>query len=112
MDRRTVYQGQIRLETDLLHAQQFGTVALAKLASGVLGPTTIVNGLTCVPTSPASLNVQMTKGEVYQLEPLEATSWSSLPSDTSDIILKRPASTHMALARSELRQAPPTRISL
>lgn len=89
MDRQTIYLGAIPLETDLLHAQQDGMVALAKFSAAVLGATTIVNGFTCTPTSPASLAVNLTKGEVYQLEPLEATAWSSLAADTTDTILKQ-----------------------
>jgi hypothetical protein len=64
-------------------------VALAKLASAVLGTTTIVNGFTCTPTTPASLNVLPTAGEVYQLENLEATAWSSLSANTAYSILKQ-----------------------
>lgn len=89
MDRHTVYSGQIPLETELLGAQQNAMVALAKFSAGVLGATTIVNGFTCVPTTPASLTVNLTKGEIYQLEALEATAWSSLAADTTDIILKQ-----------------------
>jgi hypothetical protein len=89
MDRQTVYFGQIPLETDQLKQSQNSMVALAKLASAVLGTTTIVNGFTCTPTTPASLNVLLTAGEVYQLENLEATAWSSLQANTAYSILKQ-----------------------
>jgi hypothetical protein len=89
MDRQTIYFGQIPLETDLLHAQQNALVALAKLSSGVLGTPTAVNGFTCTPTNPASLNVVLTAGEIYQLENLEATAWSSLPANTAYSIVKQ-----------------------
>lgn len=89
IDRQTVYYGQIPLETDLLHAQQSTMVALAKLSAAVLGTNTVVNGFTCTPTTPASLNVLLTAGEIYQLENLEATAWSSLPANTGVSILKQ-----------------------
>jgi hypothetical protein len=86
MDRQTVYAGQIVLETDQLRQSQNAMVALAKLAAAVLGQTTIVNGFTCTPTTPASLNVLVTAGEVYQLENLEQSSWSTLSTDTHTIL--------------------------
>lgn len=89
MDRQTIYFGQIPLETDLLKAQQNALVALAKFCAGVLGNTTIVNGFTCTPTGPASLNVILTAGEIYQIANLEAAAWSSLPSDITHSILKQ-----------------------
>jgi hypothetical protein len=89
LDRQTIYFGQIPLETDLLHAQQNALVALAKLASGVLGAVTNVNGFTCTPTTPASLSVVLTTGEIYQVENLEGSAWSSLPADLVDSIVKQ-----------------------
>jgi hypothetical protein len=89
MDRLTNYFGQVPLETDLLHTNQNTMVAIAKLAGGVLGLTTAINGLTVTPTGPASLNVLLNEGEIYEMEDLEATSWSSLPADTADTILKQ-----------------------
>src|SRR6185437_7912857 len=86
MDRQTVYFGQLARETDILLAQQNTMVALAKLSSAVLGSTTIVNGFTCVPTGPASLNVVVTAGEVYQLENIEQSIWSSLPVNSNTIL--------------------------
>src|SRR5258708_40049182 len=64
-------------------------VALAKLAAGVLGQTTIVNAFTCAPTTPASLSVLLTPGEIAQLEHLEQTTSSSLPADLAHTILKQ-----------------------
>ncbi|SHG92374.1 hypothetical protein [Bradyrhizobium erythrophlei] len=86
MDRQTIYAGQIPLETDQLKQSQNAMVGLAKLASAVLGSTTIVNAFTVTPTVPASLNVIVTPGEIYQLENLEASAWSSLSPDTHTIL--------------------------
>lgn len=86
MDRQTVYAGQIPLETDILKTGQNMMVGLAKLAAAVLGATTIVDGFTVTPTTPASLNVLVTPGEIHQLENLEQSSWSSLGTDTHSIL--------------------------
>jgi hypothetical protein len=64
-------------------------VALAKLSAGILGQATFANGFTCTPTGPASLNVLLTPGEIYQMENLEQTVWSSLPADLVHSILKQ-----------------------
>lgn len=89
MDRQTVYFAQLARETDILQLQQNTMASLAKLCSGVLGPFTAVNAFTCTPTVPASLNVIVTTGEIYQMENLEQTAWSSLDQDTTHVILKQ-----------------------
>jgi hypothetical protein len=89
MDRVTVYQGQIPLETDILHTGQNTMVALAKLCAGVLGTPTIANNFQCTPTVPATLNVIITPGEIYQIENLEVSNWSSLPADVAHSIVKQ-----------------------
>lgn len=89
MDRPTVYFGQLARETDILTGGQFAMTGLAKLSAGVLGTVNTVNGFTCTPTGPASLNVIVTAGEIYQAENLEQTVWSSLPADTVHTIVKQ-----------------------
>lgn len=89
MDRQIVYPGQIPLETDLLNTNKYAMIALAKLSAAMLGTATIVNGLGCVPTGPASLQVVVNPGEVYSLANIDATAYSSLPADTTHSILKQ-----------------------
>lgn len=89
MDRQIVYPGQIPLETDLLHTNKYAMVALAKLAAAILGTTTVVNGLACVPTDPASMQVTVNPGEMYALMSIDASGYSSLPADTAHNILKQ-----------------------
>lgn len=89
MDRQTVYPGQIPLETDLLNTNKYAMIALAKLAAAMLGTATVVNGLGCVPTGPASLQVVVNPGEVYSLANIDAIAYSSLPADTAHSILKQ-----------------------
>lgn len=89
MDRVTVYPGQVPKETDLLSAQQYAMVGLAEFCFTVLGSPTLVDAFTCTPTSPASLNVLINPGNIYQMENLEATTWSSLPADTAHTVMKQ-----------------------
>lgn len=89
MDRQTIYSGQVVRTVDHLQQSQNAMVALAKFCGAVLGSTSILNGFTCTPTTPASLNVLVTPGEVYQMGNLEQSSWSVLNQDTSHSILKQ-----------------------
>jgi hypothetical protein len=86
MDRQIVYPGQIPLETDLLNSNKFAMVAVAKLAAAMFGTSTIVNGLACVPTGPASLQVVVNPGEMYSLVATDATAYSSLSADAHNIL--------------------------
>lgn len=86
MDRVTVYFGQLAREVDILNTGRNAMVGLAKLASAVLGSTTIVDGFTVTPTTPASLNILVDAGAIYQLANLEQSTWSSLGTDTHNIL--------------------------
>jgi hypothetical protein len=87
MDRLTVEYGQLPLETDLLYAQRFAMVGLAKNAETILGTNTIVDGFALAPTSPAaSMSLVLSPGVIYELENLERTPWSSLSEDTHNIV--------------------------
>lgn len=89
MDRQLVYPGQIPLETDLLNTNKYAMVGLSKLAAALLGTSTLVNGFTCIPTGPASLQVQVTAGEIYSLQNIDSTAYSSLAADTTHQIVKQ-----------------------
>lgn len=89
MDRKMIYPGQIPLETDLLDTNRFALIGLGKLAAAVLGTSTFVNGLACTPTAPASMQVQVAPGEIYSLQNLDGTAYSSLAADTTHSLLKQ-----------------------
>ncbi|QAU22608.1 hypothetical protein EO087_00310 [Dyella sp. M7H15-1] len=89
MRRQIVYPGQVPLETDLLNTNRNVMIALGKLAGAVLGTGGLVNGLAVTPTQPASLSVQMGAGEIYQLENIDNTAYSSLAADTMDTCVKQ-----------------------
>lgn len=89
MDRQIVYPGAIPLDTDPLNIQRNVMVGLSKLAAAMLGTTTLLNGLACTPTSPASLQVYVAPGEIYSLQNLDATAYGSLAADTTHQIVKQ-----------------------
>ena len=103
MDRQIVYPGQIPLETDLLHAQKDALIGLAMACQAVLGTSTVVDGLACTPTTPASLSVTIGQGSLYAVEPVDASAYSSLAADTTDSIVKQ----GIQLAPTTLTLTPP-----
>ncbi|CAI2427938.1 Uncharacterised protein [Serratia proteamaculans] len=86
MDRKIVYPGAIPLETDLLQTNRFAMVGLAKLASAMMGSSTYLHGLECRPAQPASLHVTVAAGEIYSLQNVDGTAYSSLDADTHSIL--------------------------
>lgn len=89
MERVIIYPGQIPLETDLLQTNKNAMIALSKLAAALLGVSTMVNGLTVVPTGPASLSVSVGPGEIYSLQNIDGTAYSSIAADTAHQIVKQ-----------------------
>ncbi|WP_261533127.1 hypothetical protein [Burkholderia multivorans] len=89
MDRQTVYAGQVPLETDLLNTNRNVLVAIGKMLGDMLGSSTFATGLGCVATSPASMNVQVQPGQLYSLQNLDNTAYSSLAADTTHQIVKQ-----------------------
>lgn len=64
-------------------------IAIAKLASSVMGSNTYLNGLACTASSPASMIINIAPGEIYSLQNIDSTAYSSLPADTAHSILKQ-----------------------
>jgi microcystin-dependent protein len=89
VDRQIVYGGAIPLEVDLLNTNKFAMVGLSKLAGAILGTSNIVNGLACAATSPASMSVSISPGEIYSLQNIDGSAYSSLSADTTHQIVKQ-----------------------
>ena len=89
MDRQIVYPGSIPLETDLLNTNKYAMIGLAKLAAAIMGTTTYLRGLTCTPSSPASMVVNVARGEIYSVQNVDNSAYSSLAADTTNTILKQ-----------------------
>jgi hypothetical protein len=78
MDRQIVYPGSIPLDTDLLNVQRNVMAALGYLAQVTLGTSTVVDGLACTPTSPASMAVSIGPGSITQFGVVDTTAFGSL----------------------------------
>ena len=89
MDRQIVYSGQVPQTTDLLNTNRQTMIALAKLCADLFGTSTVVSGLGCVPTTPASMSVTINPGQIYQLANVDGTAYSALPADTTHSLLKQ-----------------------
>jgi hypothetical protein len=88
MDRNIVYPASIPLDTDLLSLNRNAMIGLGYLIQAVLGTTTIVDGLACSPTVPASMTVTVGPGCITQLSTIDQNAYGSLPADTNDPLVK------------------------
>ena len=88
MDRNLVYPGSIPLDTDLLTLNRNMMIAIGYLAQAVLGGSTIVDGLACLPTAPASLGVTVGPGCITQLSVVDTLGYGSMPADPTDPLVK------------------------
>lgn len=89
MDRQIIYPGAIPLETDLLNTNKYAMLGLAKLSAAMMGSSTYLHGLSCTPSSPASMVVNVAKGQIYSLQNVDNSAYSSLAADTANTILKQ-----------------------
>ncbi len=88
MDRNIVYPGSIPLDTDLLSVNRNTMIGLGFLARAILGTNTVVDGLQCQPTSPASMNVVVGPGSITQMGPIDLLAYGSIAADATDQIVK------------------------
>ena len=88
MDRNIVYPGSIPQDTDILYPNRNAMVGIAALTAATLGTSVLVDGLSCTPTTPASLTIAVGPGSITQLSSVDATAYGSLPADVTDQIVK------------------------
>jgi hypothetical protein len=88
MDRNIVYPGSIPLDTDLLSLNRNAMIALGYLAQATLGSSTVVDGLACTPTTPASMTVNVSPGSITLLGPVDSTNYGSLSADVTATLVK------------------------
>jgi len=89
MDRVISNVGESIYEWMFTKPDQNKMTALGKLAAALFGTATLVNGLSCVPTGPASMQVVINPGEIYSQANLEASQCGTLPADSTHQILKQ-----------------------
>src|SRR3954447_10902379 len=89
MDRQIVYQGATPRAVDQLQQNRNTMVALGYLMQAFMGANTLVDGLPCTPTSPASMTVNVGSGSIYSLDQVDATAYGILSADTTDQVVKQ-----------------------
>ena len=89
MDRPIVQTGEIPRSQDVLFGWQQSMVGLAQLAEALIGKATRITGLSVAPTSPATMNVEVQPGQIYQIEPLESAAYGVIAADTTHQVLKQ-----------------------
>src|SRR6185312_12697827 len=89
VDRQIIYPSAIAQDTDLLNTNKNMMVGLGYALQAILGANTLVDGLACTPTSPATLTVNVAGGSIYSLTQIDATAYGSIASDTTDQIVKQ-----------------------
>jgi hypothetical protein len=88
MNRNIVYPGSIPLDTDLLAVNRNAMIAIGYLAQLTLGTNAVVDGLPCIPTTPASMTVVIGPGSITTLSTVDTLAYGSLPADATDPLLK------------------------
>jgi hypothetical protein len=88
MDRNIVYPGSIPLDTDLLSVNRNTMIGLGFMLQAMLGTNTVADGLSCQPTSPASMSIWIGPGSIAQLAPIDTLAYGSIPADPIDLIMK------------------------
>lgn len=89
MDRLMTYAGAIPLDTDILSTNKNAMVGLGWALQSILGTSTLIDGLACSPTAPASMQVQVAPGAIYSQQNVDSTAYSSLSADTTHSIVKQ-----------------------
>jgi hypothetical protein len=64
-------------------------IALGYLAQAGFGTNTVVDGLGCIPSVPASLAVNILPGSIYQQAPVDSVAYASLGIDAVDQVIKQ-----------------------
>lgn len=91
--RTIVYANEVPYETDVLYTNLYKMVDVSNLAQAVLGGSgtsnaSLASGLAATPHSPANLTINIANGVIYTLSELDATAYSTIPSDTGDFLYK------------------------
>ena len=97
-DRVIVYDSALPQSTDILQTNKFAMIGLAVQAAAALGTNTVVNGLSCTPTSPtANLFVNVAPGSIYSMIQVDATAYGDLGIDTNTVMKQGILYTALAL---------------
>ncbi|WP_407146225.1 hypothetical protein [Bradyrhizobium sp. ORS 86] len=89
-DRTIVYDGALPQANDILNTSKFAMLGDAFMALATLGnsgsnPSTVVAGLACTPTLPASLQVNVGPGVIFSVDQVDATAYGDLGTDSNQV---------------------------
>ena len=85
-DRIIGQAGAIPLVEDLLETQVFGMVGLGRLARLVMGDGISIDGLECLPTTPASLSIIVNPGLITQPTVVDAQTFGTLAANPNPLL--------------------------
>lgn len=88
MDRVQTFVSAIPLDTDVLLPQQYAMIAQGYALQAAYGLNTVIVGLACTPTAPASMQVSVGPGAIIDPDVIESVPFGSLPVDTTDQLVK------------------------
>ena len=89
MDRQIIQIGAIPLDIDQLNQSKNVMIGLGMALQAILGTSTLVDGLACTPTSPASMQVHVAPGSIYTYGNVDNTAYGSVAADTAHQIVKQ-----------------------
>jgi len=89
LKRVTVFPAAIPRSLDILNTNKYTMIALAAICQDVLGTATVATGFGCSATAPASMSVSIAPGNIYALDNVDSTPYSSIAADTTHQILKQ-----------------------
>jgi hypothetical protein len=88
MNRTIVYPGSIPQDTDILSVNRNAMIAIGYLAQAALGTNVVADGLSCAPTVPASMSVNVGPGSITSFGPVDVNPYGSIPADTTESVVK------------------------
>src|SRR6516162_6334001 len=86
MDRPLVYDAELPQTVDFLNVGKFAMVDAAYQNRGVIGTAGAIAGLVAAPTTPATLQITIGVGSIWQVDPTDAIAYGDLGVDNHSIV--------------------------
>lgn len=84
MDRPVIFSQEVPRSYDFLWGLKDAMIAAAWLQQDLVGTNiALLAGFAALASSPTSLTINLAQGRIYQLAPVDATSYGALPSDST-----------------------------
>jgi hypothetical protein len=86
LDRPIVYPGQIPLDTDVLASDRNAMIGIGYALQACLGTGTYVDGLACLPTVPASMQVTVGVGSLTTMSTIDASAYGTIAANLTPLV--------------------------